>query len=593
MPRSRSDVVRMINASDFEAAVRAIAELEAEGSPQTQADGLWLRGLLAARQYHLTDSVALHEEALAAYREIGDRMGEANALDSMGDALRMLDRHEQALGRHEEALGRHEEALVIYREIGNRLGEANALNSMGNALRMLERYEEALGRHEEALVIYREIGNRLGEANARRAIGLCQRALGDSDLALESLRSAARIYAEIGLPRWAALAGAMAKTAEAQVSGVPATPVQDTVATFLDRVDAHIGPLLQRLDRADQDQVEFLYRKGLGPGQALVFAREWNSWQPLVPAAGWPRGGGYLLRWGSKGVAIDPGPGFVSILREGGFGLRDIDAVVVTHNHIDHVAELPHLLTLVHEHNEHSSQATRTVDLFLSPSVMQAYIGMTATSRDVGRLVRLLPGEPVSLPDYCLEIVPFSAHHSELGGARFALCLAFRLQDPAGDEGEVGTVLLTGDTGWREDLPILNAAPDLPRPLTLVAHLGTLITAQEGGFDAEHLEYRGVAALMHHLRNDGQLPECTVLSEFGLECRTIIREMVEGLRALTGGACIICAGTMGRTILLPAMAPACDFGGWGVRGCGAASSWTGVSDDLARGIHRCDRHRTS
>ena len=226
MPRSRSDVVRMINASDFEAAVRAIAELEAEGSPQTQADGLWLRGLLAARQYHLTDSVALHEEALAAYREIGDRMGEANALDSMGDALRMPDRHEQALGRH-----------------------------------------------EEALVIYREIGNRLGEANARRAIGLCQRALGDSDLALESLRSAARIYAEIGLPRWAALAGAMAKTAEAQVSGVPATPVQDTVATFLDRVDAHIGPLLQRLDRADQDQVEFLYRKGLGPVAAVADRR--------------------------------------------------------------------------------------------------------------------------------------------------------------------------------------------------------------------------------------------------------------------------------------------------------------------------------
>ncbi|MDZ8237974.1 MAG: tetratricopeptide repeat protein [Nostoc sp. ChiQUE01a] len=51
-------------------------------------------------------------------------MGEANTLKAIGDVL-------QFLKRSEEALQRYESALQFYRDIGDRLGEANVLQEFG------------------------------------------------------------------------------------------------------------------------------------------------------------------------------------------------------------------------------------------------------------------------------------------------------------------------------------------------------------------------------------------------------------------------------------------------------------------------------
>ena len=44
-----------------------------------------------------------------------------------------------------------------------RLGEATALNNLGNALRGLRRFEEAVSAHQDAAAILRETGDRHGE----------------------------------------------------------------------------------------------------------------------------------------------------------------------------------------------------------------------------------------------------------------------------------------------------------------------------------------------------------------------------------------------------------------------------------------------
>lgn len=100
----------------------------------------------------------------------------------------------------------------------------------------------------------------------------------------------------------------------------------------------------------------------------FVCARRYSSFFPFLPrpSAFRVRGGGYFARiidddlperakgriskWEEKntfGIAIDPGPNFLDNLYRCGYGLADIDMVIVTHDHADHVAELDAMLALL------------------------------------------------------------------------------------------------------------------------------------------------------------------------------------------------------------------------------------------------------
>ncbi len=135
-----------------------------------------------------SEALERYEQALAFYRDIGARLGEANTLIAIGDVLQFLD-------RRSEALERYEQALAFYRDIGYRLGEANTLKAIGNVLQFLKRSSEALERYEQALAFYREIGSRLGEANVLQEFGKLQ---DDPVQGLEYLQQAQNLYLEIG-----------------------------------------------------------------------------------------------------------------------------------------------------------------------------------------------------------------------------------------------------------------------------------------------------------------------------------------------------------------------------------------------------------
>jgi len=78
-------------------------------------------------QGHPADAIALHNQTLPIYRDIGHRLGEANTLRALGDAARMQ-------GRPANAIALHNQTLPIYRDIGHRLGEAVALAGHATAL---------------------------------------------------------------------------------------------------------------------------------------------------------------------------------------------------------------------------------------------------------------------------------------------------------------------------------------------------------------------------------------------------------------------------------------------------------------------------
>ncbi len=140
---------------------------------------------------------ARYESALEVYREIGDRLGEANCIWALGQVDRMLSRNESARARYESA-------LEAYREIGDRLGEANCILALGDVDRLFSDHESARARYESAIEVYREIGSRRGEAN-------CIGALGDLDLSLTQhmsararYESALKLYHQLGNPVWEA-----------------------------------------------------------------------------------------------------------------------------------------------------------------------------------------------------------------------------------------------------------------------------------------------------------------------------------------------------------------------------------------------------
>lgn len=51
-------------------------------------------------------------------------------------------------------------------------------------------------------------------------------------------------------------------------------------------------------------------------------------------------GGGFYLRWNGKGIVIDPGYQFVKNMQEYGITVMDIDAVIITHEHLDHAYDM-------------------------------------------------------------------------------------------------------------------------------------------------------------------------------------------------------------------------------------------------------------
>ena len=126
-----------------------------------------------------------------AARQLGDRLGEANALNDLGDVQRLTGDYPAAAQVLEEALG-------IYRDLGDRLGEANALNDLGVVRLLTDNYRDAAQAHEQALGIYRDLGNRLSQANALSRLGVARLATDDYPAAAEALELALGIYRDLG-----------------------------------------------------------------------------------------------------------------------------------------------------------------------------------------------------------------------------------------------------------------------------------------------------------------------------------------------------------------------------------------------------------
>ncbi|EYF08390.1 Hypothetical protein CAP_3919 [Chondromyces apiculatus DSM 436] len=141
------------------------------------AMALHLEGSLALQRDEHDATRGYDDLALAIFRTVHDRLGEANCLRSLGD-----------LGRHVDDLDAARQhynlALVIYRDIQHRLGEANCLQGLGLLSLALQRPSEAFARFQEVLRGFRDIRDLRGQEAVHGYMARAALAAGAGDQAL-------------------------------------------------------------------------------------------------------------------------------------------------------------------------------------------------------------------------------------------------------------------------------------------------------------------------------------------------------------------------------------------------------------------------
>ncbi len=184
--------------------------------PMAIANFLHVRG-------HWDQSIALHQTALVAARQAGDRLGEGWALNWMastqiltrdftaaeaalqqalallddlgdhggqGDALNGLGTVHWLTGDYPAAVARHQQALELFRSLGHQRGQAQALNGLGAVRCMTGDYAAASTYHQQALDLFRAISHQHGQSEALTHLGTVQRLTGDYPAAAASFRLA-------------------------------------------------------------------------------------------------------------------------------------------------------------------------------------------------------------------------------------------------------------------------------------------------------------------------------------------------------------------------------------------------------------------
>jgi predicted ATPase/Tfp pilus assembly protein PilF/transcriptional regulator with XRE-family HTH domain len=148
-------------------------------------------GTLAFAQGEYGRAVALHEEALAIRRTLGDTHGIAASLNNLGNVA-----HVQ--GEYGRAAALHEESLALKRELGDTRGISASLNNLGNVAHQQGDYGRAAALYEESLALDRSLGDQRGIADSLNNLGGVAYAQGEHGRAVALYEESLALDRELG-----------------------------------------------------------------------------------------------------------------------------------------------------------------------------------------------------------------------------------------------------------------------------------------------------------------------------------------------------------------------------------------------------------
>lgn len=240
-----------------------------------------------------------------------------------------------------------------------------------------------------------------------------------------------------------------------------------------------------------------------------------QRWNSSSPAQGRSVGGGYLIYHTDNkgqidlGIAIDPGFDFVRNLFNAGFSLKDIDIVLLSHAHIDHIRDFESLVTLCLELNnrdktKHKLHTIMTLGVyrrlkhiiespglreFIEPYIldvekeiyddfMENYkhkpfvFVKEGSNKDRPRLKPMINGK--NNESFELNITPTKAYHNDY--SEYSDSFGFKIVIK--DEKAEYRIGYTGDTSWNDGIieQYIEQCNDCD---TILVHLGSLIDRKD------------------------------------------------------------------------------------------------------------------
>jgi hypothetical protein len=284
-------------------------------------------------------------------------------------------------------------------------------------------------------------------------------------------------------------------------------------------------------------------------GWHFVVLQRWNSFTPAMRAS---EGGGYFLfHAGGKsknlpgpidvGVVIDPGYGFVKNFVSEGFGVCDITAIVITHDHPDHLADVGSLINLLVEINKNRggpAKKSSKVEMLLSRGAFERLIAQIESARDIFRdTVVLKPGtkyivegsngKEMIVLRACRALHRDASHFTNRSGFD-AVGIISEIQD---DSGLVRRVGIPSDTKWDEeisldftktyacDLICLHLDSIVPEGFPVLSYFDAKKTSSKVLHEKQQLYLPGIVWYLEAIREHraNEMPTMVILSEFGEE----------------------------------------------------------------------------
>eukprot|EP00456_Euglypha_rotunda_P024448 TRINITY_DN1_c1_g1_i9.p1 TRINITY_DN1_c1_g1~~TRINITY_DN1_c1_g1_i9.p1 ORF type:complete len:378 (+),score=69.88 TRINITY_DN1_c1_g1_i9:3030-4163(+) len=341
---------------------------------------------------------------------------------------------------------------------------------------------------------------------------------------------------------------------------IPSSPADDALAassTDTDTPEARMRDKLQGLE----DQYEAYLKKGASNrNDTLSALRGWSSAVTLLEGSrdGHWRGGGYFLKWQERGIVIDPGFDFLDNFHDAGFHAREVDAVLVSHDHSDHNFDLQSLDDLRYEIYRRSIETH--ADGSLHPALRKAaFVIDEDTAKAFGddnpphrgtalkfskgdfQICRWLEPGNLNLP---ATIEHFPVEHGD--DVPHAVGIRLRLHRDDQPDFVIG---YTGDTRLFDRLADHLQGCDL-----LIAHISQP-DPQEFNDDAfrkkVHLGYNGVTELIKATK-----PKLTIVGEFWAGLADLRVDLIHGLRRRTNSKAILPMG-LGFHLRLPSLEVEC------------------------------------
>jgi predicted ATPase/DNA-binding SARP family transcriptional activator len=175
----------------LESAIESAAQSAANIPVHARGKALTGAGVLALLQSDYAVATARLEQSLQLHRGERDRVGTAQALQTLGSVAREL-------GHYQRARALHEESLALWRELGDATGVARALNYLGFIAWLdgdNERAEESSG---QALQRFRALGDEEGISSALIMLGAAAGGRGDHDRAQTLLEDSRALSLRLG-----------------------------------------------------------------------------------------------------------------------------------------------------------------------------------------------------------------------------------------------------------------------------------------------------------------------------------------------------------------------------------------------------------